>query len=109
MTIIDTKPDNLKLRYVQNELRGLRKVFEHVCAGDEKAAHILIYLKSNYKEWDKMVLWLKQNNLRGKKLVEFFQNESPDGGGYLLGATYILNKLDGKKNFQDAIKVDRLH
>jgi len=101
-------PDNMRLAVIDKELRGLRAVFEYLVGGEQEAFNAIYFIKTNYKEWDKILLWLKQNRLTGKKLVQFFQNESPDGGGYHMGVSLILNRIDGKQNFEDIIKIDRL-
>lgn len=94
-------------RYVY-EMRMLRAAFEYLADGNMEAGGILIFLKGNYKRWADMFTWLKKNEMRGKKLVELFQNESPDGGGYHLGATYILSRIKGHKNHIVGIKADEL-
>lgn len=110
MTQID--PMKTQLRYVTKELEGLRKVISYLMGDDEKyrqkAFAALYFLKSNYKDWGNMMIWLKRNNLRGQKLVEFFQNESPDGGGYHMGATKIISMLEGMKHQERTIKVNEL-
>lgn len=99
---------NQNLKFVQGELEGLRKVIEYLWDGNNEAFAALLFLKSNYKEWPAMIKWLKDNNLKGKRLVEFFQNESPDGGGYHMGATIILSRLKGHKARVENIKIDEL-
>jgi hypothetical protein len=91
-----------------NQVIILKKAFDLLADGDTKAASILIFLKGNYKEWQAMFIWLRKNNIRGKKLVELFQNESPDGGGYHMGATYILSRIKGHKHEIVGIKADEL-
>lgn len=107
--LMELDPKQLKMRYVANELQGLRAVLNYLYDGEQGAFNALYFIKQNYKEWDKIFIWLKNNGIKGKKLVEFFQNESTESGrGYHLGVVTILNKLDGNKNFQNTIKVDRL-
>ena len=71
---------------------------EYLWAGEQEAFNALYFIIENYKEWEGMVSWMCQNNLTGKKLVQMFQNESPDGGGYHMGAMYILSRMKGSKN-----------
>ena len=97
-----------QMRYVAGEVQGLRVIISYLWDGNQEAFNILYFLKSNYKEWPKMILWLRQNNLKGKALVDMFKNESPDGGGYHMGATYILSKLKGIKFGTTMVKVDEL-
>lgn len=96
------------MRYVAGELQGLRKIISYLWDGNQEAFNILYFVKSNYKEWPNMIMYMKNNNLRGDKLVELFKNESPDGGGFHMGATYILSKLKGLKFGTEGIKVDEL-
>ena len=90
------------------ELEGLKQVISYLWDGQPEAFNILYFLKSNYKEWPSMVSWLKRNKKKGKDLVELFQNESPDGGGYHMGATYILSRIKGHKHEIVGVKVDEL-
>ena len=87
-------------------LKNMRRVFEYISDGEVEAANILIYIKSTYAEWEKMILWIKKNDLRGKKLIDFFKNESDEsGGGYLLGCTLILSRIKGHKNNLVGVKI----
>jgi len=108
MNQINKKSKELQMRYVTGELKGLRKVLTFLWDGEQEAFNILYFIKSNYKEWPDMINWLKRNNLKGKALVQMFQNESPDGGGYHMGATYILNKLKGNVFQTDSVKIGDL-
>lgn len=91
-----------------NQTQGLRKVLEYLCDGNQEAYSALYFIKSNYKEWDAILKWLKDNKYTGQKLVEFFQNESDDGGGYHSGVTLILSRLKGHKNLIKTVKIDEL-
>lgn len=97
-----------QMKTVSGELEGLRKIFEWLADGDQEAANALIFMKSQYATWPKMVLWLKTSELRGKRLVEFFQNESPDGGGYHMGIEFLDSRIKGHKHNIAGIKVDEL-
>lgn len=97
-----------QMKFVAGELLGLRKVIEYLWDGNQEAFQALYFIKANYKQWPKMVLWLKDNNLKGQKLADMFKNESPDGGGYHMGATYILSRLKGNKHGLEGIKGDEL-
>ena len=98
----------LQLKYAVGELQGLRQVISYLWDGNQEAFNILFFVKSNYKQWNEIVLWLKRNKIKGDKLVELFQNESPDGGGYHMGATYILSRIKGHKHEIVGIKVNEL-
>lgn len=101
-------PKEMQMKFVAGELQGLRQVISYLWDGNQEAFSILYFLKSNYKEWPAMIKWLKDNNLKGQRLVEMFQNESPDGGGYHMGATFILSRLKGFKHGTVGIKGDEL-
>ncbi len=97
------------LQHQINQTQGLRKVLEYLCDGNQEAFGILYYIKGNFKEWDAIIKWLKDNKITGQKLVDFFKNESDEtGGGYLLGVTTILSRLKGHKHLIKGIKADEL-
>ena len=108
MTLLDTDPKTLQMKYVAGELEGLRQVISYLWDGEQEAFSILYFFKANYKEWPAMIKWLKDRKIRGKKLVELCQNESSDGGGYHLGATKILSMMKGLKHNTQTIKIDEL-
>ena len=99
--IMNTNPKEVQMKYIAGELQGLRMVISHLMGEDEKyrvpAFNAIYFIKSNYKQWPDMIRWMKANKLVGQKLVEFFQNESPDGGGYHMGAIHIVNRLEARK------------
>lgn len=97
-----------KLKFIAGELAGLRTVLTHLWDNEPQAFAALYFIKNNYKQWPDILRWLKRNDLRGKKLVEFFQNESADGGGYHLGVMHILSRLDGHKHEVKNVKADVL-
>lgn len=106
--ILKDDSKTLHMRYVTGELEGLRKVIAYLYDGNQDAFNAILFIKSNYKQWPEMIKWLKDNKIYGKKLVELFQNESPDGGGYHMGATYILSRIKGFKHGTIGIKADEL-
>lgn len=101
-------PDQLKMKYKVNELQGLRDVIAYLYDGNQGAFNALYFIKSNYKQWPQIFVWLKRNKITGQKVVELFQNESPDGGGYHMGVTYILSRIKGHKKQIEGIKIDEL-
>lgn len=106
--ILKEDPKKLQMRYVTGELEGLRKVIEHLWGGNNEAFAALLFIKSNYIEWPSMMMWLKNSKLTGQALVDFFKNESPDGGGYHMGSTFILSRLKGLKTGTVGVKADEL-
>ena len=105
---MNQNPKAMQMAGVSGELEGLKKVISYLWDGNNEAFAAIYFLKSNYKEWPAMLTWLKRNKLTGQKLVEFFQNESSDGGGYHMGATKILSALKGLKFQTEAIKINEL-
>ena len=97
-----------ELQKMQAELNAVKRAFEWLCDGDKDAAAILIFIKGNYKQWADILTWLKMNKKRGKGIVELFQNASPDGGGYHMGAEYILSRIKGNKNSIETVKINEL-
>jgi hypothetical protein len=106
--LLDTNPKELQMKFVAGELAGLRKVISYLWDQNNEAFAALLFVKSNYVEWPAMITWMKNNGLRGQALVDFFKNESPDGGGYHMGATFILSRLKGHKTGTVGIKADEL-
>jgi len=105
---MDLDPKTLQLKYTVGELQGLRKVIAYLYDGNMEAFSALLFIKGNYKRWPEMIIWLKRNGLRGQELADLFKNESPDGGGYHMGATYILSRIKGLKHQEKMIKADEL-
>jgi hypothetical protein len=101
-------PKTLQMRYVTGELKGLRKVIEYLWDGEQEAFNALFFMKSNYKQWPDMLRWLAHNRIKGEKLVELMQNESPDGGGYHLGCSKIISMMEGIRFNTRMIKGDEL-
>ena len=108
MNNMNLDPKTMQMKFVTGELQGLRKVIEYLWDGEQEAFNALLFMKSNYKRWPDMVRFLKANNIKGKKLVELMQNESPDGGGYHMGCSKIISMMDGIKFNTRMIKGDEL-
>ena len=97
-----------QLSEYQKQINAVKAAFDWLCDGNTEAAAALIFIKGNYKQWADMMTWLKHNRIRGQALADLFKNESPDGGGYHMGATYILSRMKGHKNHIEGIKIDEL-
>lgn len=93
-----------RLKYVA----GFKKTLDYLYDGEPLTVMPLLFIQQNYKQWRDIFNWLVKNEIRGKKLVEFFQNESPDGGGVHMGVTHILSRLKGHKFSEVGIKSDEL-
>ncbi len=106
--IMNENPKTLQMKFVTGELQGLREVLSYLWDGEQEAFNALLFIKSNYKQWPDMIKWLKDNRIKGKKLVELMQNESPDGKGYHLGATKIISMMEGLKFRERMIKANEL-
>lgn len=90
------QPKEVKMKL--RRLVACRKLIEFLWGGNNEAFNALYYIIETYKNWEEYLNWLSKNKLTGKKLIEFFQNESPDGGGYLMGISFVASRLDGNKN-----------
>jgi len=101
LDLYNTAPDNLPKEHFRNinhpEHAALKKIVSYLWDGEQAAFNFLFYMTKTYKQWPEMLIYLKNNKIRGKKITELMQNESPDGGGYLLGCTWILNRIKGDK------------
>lgn len=101
-------PDPIKnlnqIRYVA----GFKKTLDFLYDGVPDTIKPLMMIQQTYKEWQDIYNWLFKNNIYGQKLVEFFQNESPDGGGVHMGVTHILSRMKGHKFNTVGIKGDEL-
>ena len=106
--LMNTDPNTLQMKYIEGELKGLRQVVSYLYDGNQEAFNALIFIKGNYKQWAEMLQWLKRNNLKGQRLVDFFKNQSPDGGGFHMGAIHIISRLDGLKHNERNIKINEL-
>lgn len=90
------------------ELEGFKSVLVYLTDGDPRCVFPLKWIFENYKEWREIFKWFKDNDIRGKRLLEFFQNESPDGGGFHGGITHALSRIKGHKFDYKMIKADQL-
>ena len=88
-----------------SDAQRLRVMIDYLYDGEYRTYPIITYIKANFIQWHEMTEWLYKNRMKGKKMVEFFQNASPDGGGYLNGCAKILNAV---KRSKDMIKADVL-
>jgi len=86
----------------------LKRVLDYLYDGNPQTAAPLLFIRHNYKRWQEIFNWLVARKICGKKLVEFFQNESKDGRGYHMGVTTILNQIDNKGLRVENIKADQL-
>lgn len=89
------------------QLTNYRLVLSYLYDDDPNAFEALYFIRNNYKKWESIFKWLVKNKKRGRTLVEFFENESPDGQGYHCGVQYILSRLRGTK-FDYSCKADEL-
>lgn len=105
--VMNNSPE-LQMKYVAGELEGLRNIIAYLYDGNQGAFNAMYFIKSNYKQWPEIIRWLKRNDMKGKRMVEFFQNESPDGSGFHMGVTKIISMLDGLKFQERGIKIGEL-
>ena len=58
--------------------------------------------KQNVTREHSVYMWLVRNELTGKKLIDFFENEE----GFLNGMNLIINRIEGRKISLERIKID---
>lgn len=87
------------------EVTQLRKILDYLYDGVPETAMPLLQCR-NFKQEHDIYLWLYRNQIKGKKLVEFFQNESntEDGKGYLNAVNEILKRITAEKNKRANVK-----
>jgi hypothetical protein len=91
-----------------NSIINFKKTLDYLYDGVKETNFPLLFIVQNYKRWHAILNWLVKNEIKGVKLVEFFKNESKDGGGFHSGITLILSRIDGKKHNVDIIKASEL-
>jgi hypothetical protein len=76
----------------------LRHVLDTLYDGEPGTAMPLFQCR-NFKEEHDVFLWLYRNDIKGRKLIEFFQNESSekDGSGYLNAINEIIKRIRAEK------------
>jgi len=86
----------------------LRKTADYLWAGETRAVQIMGQLKA-FKRFPEIMRWLVKNNIRGKKLVEFFNDaEGIETRGVLMGVKKIYNFIDNDKFNNDALRAKDL-
>lgn len=80
------------------EVSQLRKILDYLYDGEQAVLMPLLQCR-NFKQEHEIYVWLYRNQIRGKKLVAFFQNESNavDGGGYLNAINKIIRSIEYNK------------
>ena len=87
----------------------LRKVLDYLYDGHFPVFQYLVQIKHYAQGRNNQVLiWLCKNEIKGKKLTEFFQNErdTDKGMSVMNGVTYIYNKIDGTSKKVREISID---
>lgn len=87
----------------------LRKALDYLYDGHYPVFEYLIQIKHYAQHRNNQVLlWLCKNQIKGKKLVEFFQNErdSDMGRSVMNGCIHIFNKIDGTNRQVREISID---
>ncbi len=100
---MNTQPSNQQSEFNLSPDK-LRNVLNYLYDGVPETHFYMLNINDNYVRGHLMLLWLAQNKLKGKKLVEFFKNCSEDGEGVLPGVSHILSRLDGKKHSYEHVK-----
>jgi hypothetical protein len=86
----------------------LRQAAEYLWAGEVRAVAVLGQLKA-FKRFPEIVRWLVINQIRGKKLIEFFNDaEGTENRGVLMGVKKIYNYIDSDKFNKDSLRAGDL-
>ena len=89
----------------------LRTLLDCLYDGEPQVAWYLYRVECQFIRSHHIFMWLAKNNIKGKKILEFFKNQNDNSGGesILRGVTYILNQIDGlQKHFLENLKADEL-
>ena len=88
----------------------LRKLLDTIYDGHNETFFYIMqiqafYVKKKSKRREQQVyLWCVRNKIVGENFVNFFK-----ANGFLDGMNYIVNKLNGNKNFMNNIKIDECY
>lgn len=104
-----TQESRMKLREALglDELQ-LRRVLDTLYDGEMNTAIWLTQIRAFYSKKQNITrehqvyMWLVRNELTGKKLIDFFENEE----GFLNGMNTIINRIEGRKISLERIKID---
>lgn len=88
-------------KFTRMDQAELRKVLDYLYDGVEATAMPLLQCR-NFKQEHDIYKWLYRNQIKGKKLVEFFQNESKtvDGAGYLNAINEIIKRIERERSLK---------
>jgi len=94
----DFPTDDKLTRISDDQLNNyqLRKVADFLFDGDPLVAHYMHRVRQ-FKDGDRILLWFVRENIKGKKLVEFFKNESDgcEGMSILRGVETARRLMSG--------------
>lgn len=73
----------------------LRAIADYLYDGEPRVAHLMSQIRQ-YKRGDEVLRWLCRNDLRGKRMVEYFQTEAGNehNMGVLVGVERALQRID---------------
>ena len=100
------------MKNMQEEIfkKRFRLILDKLYEGEPATAMPLLYIRHNFKDHLRIFDWMLQNGIRGRRLVEFFQNESndDDGGGFIRGISIILSRMEGTKHYHRPATIEDL-
>ena len=86
----------------------LRKFADYLWGGEAEAVRILGQIQQ-FSRFDEILYWLYRNQVRGKDLVDFFNEaEGQETKGILRGVKYIYTRIDNDKFNKDALTTKEL-
>jgi len=81
-----------------------RRSADYLWAGEVGAVKIMGQLKQ-FKRYPEIMRWLVRNQIRGKRLIDFFSDaEGKETRGVLVGVKKIYNYIDNDKFNKDDLK-----
>lgn len=88
----------------------LRRVADYLYDGIPETAHLMSQLRQ-FKDGDRILLWLVRNGMRGQKMIDFFKEEngSDSKKGVMLGVQRAMSFINhGKGYLRDKLTVGDL-
>lgn len=83
----------------------LRKVADYLYDGVPEVAHLMAQVRQ-FKDGDRVLLWLVKNKIRGQRMVDFFKEESgkDSSKGVMRGVQRALSFINGHKRYLEPLK-----
>lgn len=99
MTMQDKNLYGDRATITPEEKRVVQIMIEKLWGGDLQALIYLRYIFHTFVRYEQIFAWMFQNEIKGKKIIDYFQNEAalPDGRGMIEPVRKILARIDQEK------------